>query len=129
MFFHRRFKIDKKMIPQIRPTSKAALKQMCLLSANGDIDKASKLYDFMIKDMEDLPLFDVPPPSTMQQIKSGVSETMGWLNQNQDKIMVWADMLGGIFRKSKGVAGVANLMDTATDAVQGVANAVPKINK
>ena len=42
-------KINKGMIPNLRPTSKAALKQQCLLIANGDIDKAIKLYDFMIK--------------------------------------------------------------------------------
>ena len=57
------------MIQNIRPTSKAALKMQCLYSCGGDIDKAAKLYEFMIKDMENLPMFDVQQPTTMQQIK------------------------------------------------------------
>lgn len=85
------------MIANIRPTSKAALKQQCLLIAKGDVDQAIKLYDFMIKDMEDLPMFDNIPPSTMQQIKDGAMQTFSWLNQNQDTVMNWFGMIKGIF--------------------------------
>ena len=75
------------MIQNIRPTSKIALKMSCLYTCNGDVDKAEKLYDFLAKDIEDMPTFDVQQPTTMQQIKEGAVQTFQWLNQNQETIM------------------------------------------
>lgn len=95
-------KIDKAMIPQLRPTSKASLKQQCLMMSNGDIDKASKLYDFMIKDMEELPMFDPIQPTTLQQVKEGAMGTMSWLNENKDDIMDWIGIIRGLFSKGGG---------------------------
>ena len=63
------------MIQNIRPTSKIALKMSCLYTCNGDVDKAEKLYDFLAKDIEDMPTFDVQQPTTMQQIKDGAVQT------------------------------------------------------
>ena len=45
----------------IKPTSKAALKQQCLFMANLDVDKAERMYDFLVKDMDGIP--DVEPAS------------------------------------------------------------------
>ena len=101
MFF-RRNKIKKDMIQNIRPTSKAALKMQCLYSCGGDIDKAAKLYEFMIKDMENLPMFDVQPPTTMQQIKDGAVQTFAWLNDNQETIMNWVGIIKQMFNKGGG---------------------------
>ena len=39
-------------IAKINPTSKAALKQQCLYLASLDIDKAEKMYDFLVKNMD-----------------------------------------------------------------------------
>lgn len=122
MFWNRN-KINKKMIPNLTPTSKASLKMMCLMSSNGDIEKASKLYEYMIKDMEDLPMFDVRPPSTMDQIKTGLNDAVHWLGENQDQILTWVDVIGGMFRKSR--AGVG----AATGAVNPSGNPLPNINK
>ena len=102
--FWNRTKIKKDMIPRLQPTSKAALKQQCLMIANGDIDKASKVYDFMIKDMEDLPMFDAVPPTALQQVKEGAMGTMAWLNENKNDIMDWVSIIRGMF--SKGEAAV-----------------------
>ena len=90
------------MIQNIRPTSKAALKMQCLYSCGGDIDKAAKLYEFMIKDMENLPMFDVQPPTTMQQIKDGAVQTFAWLNDNQETIMNWVGMIKQMLNKGGG---------------------------
>lgn len=106
------------MIANIRPTSKAALKMQCLYSCNGDIEKADKLYSYMIKDMEDLPTYDIVPPSSMQQLKEGAIQTFGWINQNQDTIMNWIDAIRGLFNK-----GGNNMPPAAT------ANPVPSINQ
>ena len=99
-------KINKGMIPNLRPTSKAALKQQCLLIANGDIDKAIKLYDFMIKDMEELPMFDNVPPSTLQQVKDGAVNTMAWLNENKNDILDWVGIIRGMFSKGSNAGAV-----------------------
>ena len=101
MFF-RRNKIKKDMIQNIRPTSKIALKMSCLYTCNGDVDKAEKLYDFLAKDIEDMPTFDVQQPTTMQQIKDGAVQTFAWLNDNQETIMNWVGMIKQMFNKGGG---------------------------
>lgn len=90
------------MIQHLRPTSKAALKQQCLMLSNGDIEKAMKLYDFMIKDMEDLPMFDQVPPTALQQVKEGAMGTMAWLNDNKNDILDWVGIIRGMFSKGGG---------------------------
>lgn len=106
------------MIRSIRPTSKASLKTQCLLIANGDIDKAERLYDFMAKDMGDLPLFDPIQPTTMQQAQSMISQGFTWINENQETIMNWV----GFFKQmiGKGNAPIATPTTGAT--------AIPTIN-
>ena len=99
MMFFRRNKIKKEMIRAINPTSKASLKMQCLLVSNGDIDKAERLYDFMAKDMPDLPMFDPVQPTTMQQVKTTAVETFQWLNSNQETLMNWAGFFRGLFSK------------------------------
>ena len=93
------------MIRAINPTSKASLKMQCLLVSNGDIDKAERLYDFMAKDMPDLPMFDPVQPTTLQQVKQTAAETFGWINENQDTIMNWVGMIHGMFSKGVPPAG------------------------
>lgn len=92
-------KIPKEMIPRLNPTSKASLKQQCLFIAEGDVDKASRLYDFMIKDMDDLPLFDPIAPTTMQQVKETASSTFQWVKENKDDIMDWVGFFRGMIGK------------------------------
>lgn len=79
--------------------SKASLKQQCLLISEGDIDKATKLYEFYIKDMEDLPTFDPIQPTTMQQVKETASSTFQWVKENKDDIMDWVGFFRGMFSK------------------------------
>ena len=107
MFWSTKNKIKKEMIRAINPTSKASLKMQCLLVSNGDIDKAERLYDFMAKDMPDLPMFDPVQPTTLQQVKQTAAETFGWINENQDTIMNWVGMIRGMFSKSVPPAGAS----------------------
>lgn len=87
------------MIPNIHPTSKVALKQQCLLISKGDLDVANKLYDFMIKDMEDLPTFDVQQPTIIQQVKDTVGQGFGWIKENQNEIMQGVEWVRSMFGK------------------------------
>lgn len=90
------------MIQAIRPTSKSSLKMQCLLVSNGDIDKAERLYDFMAKDLDDLPTFDAIQPTTMQQLKDGAVQTFSWINQNQEQVMNWIGIVKDLFGKGGG---------------------------
>ena len=130
MFFHRRFKIDKQLIASMRPTSKTSLKQMCLLAANGDLEKAQRLYDYMSKDLDDLPLFEPQQPTMLQQVKSGIGETMQWLSQNQDDIFVWVDAIKGMFGKNNNNRGgtASNAANIASQIPNPPINPIPNIN-
>lgn len=117
MFWNRR-KYKMNMIANIRPSSKVALKMQCLAASKYDVDAAEKLYNFLAKDLEDLPTFDIVPPTTMQQIKDGAVQTFGWINQNQDTIMNWI----GIIKDMFGKGGNGN-------AVPPAAAPIPSINQ
>ena len=81
-------------------TSKVALKTSCLRACDNDIDKAMALYDFFVKDLPNLPDFDVTPPSAMQQAKEMAANAFSWLDQNQDRIVgfyqMFQQMRGGV---------------------------------
>jgi hypothetical protein len=68
------------------PTSKVSLKMSCLRACNNDVEKAAKLYDFFVKDMQNIPDFDPVPPSMFEQAKSTIGDLFGWLDNNQDKL-------------------------------------------
>jgi hypothetical protein len=82
MFGKNNIKLD-----MVATTSKMALKASCIRACNGDVEKAEKLYDFFAKDISNLPDFDAPVPTALDQIKGVVGEVFGWVDQNQDKIV------------------------------------------
>lgn len=96
--FKRRFRIKEEDIKMIRPTSKAALKSQCLLVAKGDVEQAEKLYDFYIKDMDELPMFDVVPPSTMQNITQTAGNIFGWVKENGNDIAQAVQLVKSIMK-------------------------------
>ena len=91
-------------IGMIKPTSKAALKQQCLLLSNLDVDKAAKMYDFLIKDMEDIPSVEPATRSFLQNFGENASGVMGWFRENQDMIGQGVDLVRSIIEKRRGVA-------------------------
>lgn len=105
------------MIDQIVPTSKVSLKMQCLRSCDGDVDKAERLYSFLIKDMEDLPMFDILPPSTFSQVKDSIGQSFNWIKENQNDIVQGIAMIRSLF--SKGGGGVPPM--------GGAAPAIPPI--
>lgn len=119
--FWNRVKIKKEMIQAIKPTSKTSLKTQCLLMANGDVEKAERLYDFFIKDMQDLPMFDLVQPSTTSQIKEMITNGFSWANENQDLIMKWVEFGKSLIAKKP----INNVVNTTTETV---ANPLPSIN-
>ena len=56
-----------------------------LAIANGDLKKATEMYDFFAKDMQ-LPDTDPVVPTTFQQIKETAGTILGWFNEHQDDV-------------------------------------------
>lgn len=84
-------------------TSKMSLKASCIKVCGNDIERAEKLYDFFAKDIQNLPDFDVPPPSTFEQIKTMAGDVFGWVEQNQDKLIGAYNLIQG-FRSGTPIA-------------------------
>lgn len=68
------------------PTSKMTLKLSCLSACDNDIDRAEKLYQFLVGDLGELPDVDPVSPSGFQQVKESVSEVFGWINEHREDI-------------------------------------------
>lgn len=83
----------------IKPTSKYELKQSCLYLCNLNIEKAEKMYDFMIKGMEEMP--NIPPAqmSFLDNLKQQSGEVFGWLRENEDVLTKGAEFVKGLFSK------------------------------
>lgn len=71
----------------LRTTSKDSLKRSALFMCNGDIKAATEIYDFFVKDMPNMPDFDTLQPSFMDQAKDTIGGVLGWIDQNQDKLV------------------------------------------
>ena len=93
----------------IKPTSNAALKQQCLFLSNLDVDKAEKMYDFLIKDMEEIPAVEPASRSFMQNFGDQANGVVGWLRENKDIIGEGVDFIRGIAAGRKAKPPVAPL--------------------
>lgn len=84
---------------RLNASSKLSLKMSCLQACNNDIDKASKLYEYIAEGM-DLP--DVTPavPSTFEQIRQGAEEVLGWANAHQQDFLNAVSLIKGISGKT-----------------------------
>ena len=96
------------MAQQFTPTSKAALKQFCIMASKGNVEEATKLYNFYIEGMEDLPMFDPVPPTMMEKVKGTADGIFGFIRENQDGIMQGVDLIRGLMWKGKAVENAAN---------------------
>ena len=96
------------MVGMIKPTSKAALKQQCLFLSNLDVDKAERMYDFLIKDMEEIPAVETASKSFVQNFGEQASGVLGWFRDNQDVLSQGVNLIRGIIGK-KGAAPAAPL--------------------
>lgn len=82
-----RNKVD---ISQIMATSKMGLKLSCLHACNNNVTEAERLYEYLVKDIADLPDLEPVRPTTIQQIKQSADEIFGWVNNHsEDFIKGW----------------------------------------
>ena len=101
MVFNRKKRIME-AVNMIKPTSKAALKRECLYLCNLNVEKAEKMYDFLVKGMDGIP--DIEPASRpfIQNFGEQASGVFGWLRENRDMIGQAADFIKGIVSSRKG---------------------------
>ena len=95
------------LIGMIKPTSKAALKQQCLFLSNLDVEKAERMYDFLIKDMEDIPAVEPASRSFMQNFGDQANGVVGWFRENEDVLGEGVDFIRGLIASRKGGAAPA----------------------
>lgn len=90
-------------IAMVKPTSKSELKRQCLYLCNLNVEKAEKMYDFLIKDMgENIP--DVEPASKtfIQNFGEQANGILGWFRENQDMLAQGFEFIRGIVAKKGG---------------------------
>ena len=98
------------MAQQFTPTSKAALKQFCIMASKGNVDEATKLYNFYIEGMEDLPMFDPVPPTVMEKVKGTADGIFSFIRENQDGIMQGVELIRSLTGKGKTVEAAASAL-------------------
>ena len=90
------------LLETIKPTSKAALKQQCLMLAHLDVEKAERMYDFLVKDMGDLPALEPAARTFMQSFGEQANGVLGWVRENQDIIGKGVELIRGLAAARKG---------------------------
>lgn len=118
-----RNKIDEDMIRMIHPTSKASLKTTCLLMAKGDIDKADKLYDYFAKDMPDMPAYDAPVPTFMDNVRDNVNGVLSLLGQHKEGLSQGFDIIRSLFGSR-----VSPIVTDTEEAAEAVESDLPPIS-
>lgn len=106
------------MIQGYQPTSKVSLKQFCIVAAKGDVEEAQKLYDFYMKDMDELPVFDPTPPTWVDNTKNAVSSFFDFFKENKEGFGQVYDMVRGLMAARGKAAPIA----------EEVTEALPEIN-
>ena len=86
----------------IKPTSKATLKMQTLYLCNLNVEKAEKMYDFLVKGMENLPDVEPASRSFIENFGEQASGIISWLRENQDMLGQGVDFIKGIIASRKG---------------------------
>ena len=110
------------MVQSFSPTSKASLKQFCIIASKGNIDEAQKLYDFYVKDMEELPMFDPKPATWVDNTKNAITGVFDFVKEHQEGLSQTYEIFRGIMAKrGKELPPLGN-------AAEVVSEALPPIN-
>lgn len=88
----------------IKPTSKSALKRECLYLCNLNVEKAERMYDFLVKGMDNIPDVEPEQKPFLQSFGEQASGVLGWLRENQDMIGQGVDFIKGIVASRSGKA-------------------------
>ena len=92
------------LVSMIKPTSKASLKQTCLFLTNFDVKKAAEMYDFLIKDMGDIPAVEAASRNFIQNFEEQANGIFEWLRNNEDVLQRGVTIIRNIAARRKGSA-------------------------
>ena len=84
------------MVSMVKPTSKVELKRTCLYLCRLDVDKAEKMYDFLVKGMDNLPDIEPSQQPFIQRFGEQADGILGWLRENQDILGQGIDFVKGL---------------------------------
>jgi len=87
------------MMSGLNIASKSSLKQFCLIATQCNVDDAERLYNVLIKDMDDLPMFDPVRPTVMQNVKSTAVDIFSFFKENKEEIAQGLDFIKSAFSK------------------------------
>ena len=124
-WFNDKNKIDVEQLKYLSPTSKTSLKNQCMLLANGDIDKAERIYDFYTRDVPDLPTVDPAEPTWVDNTKKTFGGIMQWANENPNTVSVIYQFLQAV---TGGRLPNISLAANVAEQVEDDAEALPPIN-
>lgn len=96
----------REQIAMIKPTSKSALKRECLYLCNLNVEKAERMYNFLVKDMESIPDIEPAQKPFLQNFGEQASGIFGWLRENQDMLGQGIDFIRGIIASRKGGSAI-----------------------
>ena len=96
-------------VGMIKPTSKAALKSQALYLCRLDVEKAEKMYDFLIKGMEDIPDVEPESKSFIANLGEQANGVFKWLRENEDMLGQGVKVVQNIIASRKGTPPSAPL--------------------
>jgi hypothetical protein len=82
----------------------------------GDIDEATKLYDYFAKDMPELPDYDPVQPTWMDNTKQTASSLMAWLGENMDTLAQAYEFVRNVIQ-NRSLPPIAPEAPAATEAL------------
>ena len=102
MFNKRKERRLREQIAMMKPTSKSALKRECLYLCNLNVDKAERMYDFLVKDMDAIPDVEPEAKTFIQNFGEQAGGVLGWLRENKDMLGEGVDFVKGLMASRKG---------------------------
>lgn len=109
----------------IQPSSKISLKMSCLASCKGDIDQAVKLYNFLAEGIESMPDYDIPKPSTFDQIKQGAGQVFQWVKENREELAQGYNFIQSL-RQGQAIAPTTTNVEVPTTTIPPLPDASPQ---
>lgn len=108
----------------IQLTSKASIKLQCLFISKGDITEADKLYNYLTKDMKNLPDHDPVPLTWQQSTAQTANGIMAWLKENQDTLAQGYEFISTLIANRGALPSIAPIAEATEEA----AEPLPPIN-
>ena len=89
------------------------------------MEQADKLYEYFTKDMPDLPMFDAPTPTWVDNTKDTLNGLFSFLGEHKDGLSQGYDIIKAILN-ARGV-NLPSLTEDAEETAEAVESDLPPI--